>query len=303
MKKIIIVLIGIVLVVGVIITGDYGLSSENIDIYEKVVAIQNGDSNFGFEGFALTDYPVAFYDGENDYVITWENGNYNIEKREAVIDFIAATAYPVGEHYEVHAPTVEKMSSLVSVMSMGEAKYGTQEQIATIWHEAFHCYQLTNFFNNIELICPFGVEQSVIVEYVDTNADAVSLFEQQAELLEEAVKSDDIDKVRECIVKYKQLDSERKKLLSKDEIATENYYTIVEGTACYIEAGVYKVQLPDEFSGNYIDKISEYDGGSGKYYRIGMAQCMIMDKLNPEWKSGFDFSETIINLIYKELEI
>ena len=63
------------------------------------------------------------------------------------------------------------------------------------------------------------------------------------------------------------------------------------------------MQLPEGFETNYIDAIGEYGGGSGKYYKQGMAMCMILDTIDPEWKQSYDFSEPLINLIYAELEI
>ena len=301
MKKVIIfVLVGIMLVTGVIATGTYGLSEEDIEIYERAVSIED---DFGFDGFAITDYPVSFYDGDNDYVVVWENSEYSINKRNPVMDFIVATAYPVDEHYEVLTPTIEKMSSLLGLLSMGNGSYGADEHVTTLWHEAFHCYQLTNYLENIENIPLVAVDESLIAENADTNEQAVRLFEQKSELLKKAVKTDDIDKIREYIVEYKKLDEERKTLLSDEVNSVEEYYTRIEGTACYIEACVYKSILPDSFENNYIEAISEYGGGSGKYYKTGMAMCMILDTVNPEWKNGYDFSEPLINLIYTELEI
>lgn len=301
MKKVIIfVLIGIMLVTGVIATGTYGLSEEDIEIYERAVSIED---DFGFDGFTITDYPVSFYDGDNDYVVAWENSEYSITRRNPVMDFIVATAYPVDEHYEVLTPTIEKMSSLLGLLSMGNGSYGADEHVTTLWHEAFHCYQLTNYLENIENIPLVAVDESLIAENADTNEQAVRLFEQKSELLKKTVKTDDIDKIREYIVEYKKLDEERKTLLSDDVNSVEEYYTRIEGTACYIEACVYKSLLPDSFEDNYIEAISEYGGGSGKYYKTGMAMCMILDTVNPEWKNGYDFSEPLINLIYTELEI
>ena len=121
--------------------------------------------------------------------------------------------------------------------------------------------------------------------------------------MNEEVITDDIYKIREYIVEYKKLDEERKILLSDEVNSLEDYYTRVEGTACYIEAYVYKTLLPDSFDSNYIDNISTYGRGSGKYYKTGMAMCMILDTINPEWKDSYDFSEPLIDLIYKELEI
>ena len=303
MKRVIVfILVGILLVAGVIATGTYSLSEENIKIYERAVSLE-AENNFGFDGFAITDYPVSFYDGDNDYVIIWENGEYSVTKRSAVMDSIVATAYPVEEHYEVLTPTVEKMSSLVGLLSAGNESYGEDEHIVTLWHEAFHCYQLTNHFESIEEIPLVPVDESLIVQYADTDKQAVELFEQQALLLQNAVKTDDIDVIKDYIVEYKKLAENRRTLLLDEVNSLEDYYTRVEGTACYIEACVYKTLLPDSFDSYYIDNISIYGNGSGKYYKTGMAMCMILDTINPEWKDSYDFSEPLINLIYKELEI
>lgn len=299
-KEIIIALAGIALAAGVIATGTYGLSEENIEIYEHAVSM---NENFGFGGFALTDYPVSFYDGDRDYVIEWENGEYSITKRNAVMDFIVATAYPVDGHYEVLTPTVEKMSSLLGLLSRGEGDYGADDHVATLWHEAFHCYQLTNYLENIERIPLVAVDESLIAEYADKNEKAVSLYKQKSELLEKAAVNDDVDKIRDYIVEYKKLDDERKALLSDEVNSVEDYYIRVEGTACYIEACVSRKLQPDGFESSYIDTVSEYGGGSGKYYKTGMAMCMILDTVNPEWKNSYDFSQPLTELIYTELEI
>lgn len=300
-RKLVILLTGMALIAGVIATGSYGLSQEDSAIYEGAVALEESARNIGFADFALTDYPVAFYDGDRDYVLTWEQNGYRVEKRRAVYNAIVATAYPVDDHYEVLAPTLDKMSSVLGMISMGNSGYGEEEQIATIWHEAFHCYQLTHFAENVEAIFPQGIDESAIVTEADGSPRAVSLFRQQAQLLQDAVKTDDVDRIRECIVKYKELDEERRQLLPADVIALEDYYTRVEGSACYVEACIYKMLAPDSFESAYTDIVSEYVDGSAKYYHTGMAQCMILDRLNPEWKKGFDFSEPMMELIYREL--
>lgn len=300
-RKLVILLTGMALIAGVIATGSYGLSQEDSAIYEGAVALEESARNIGFADFALTDYPVAFYDGDRDYVLTWEQNGYRVEKRRAVYNAIVATACPVDDHYEVLAPTLDKMSSVLGMISMGNSGYGEEEQIATIWHEAFHCYQLTHFAENVEAIFPQGIDESAIVTEADGSPRAVSLFRQQAQLLQDAVKTDDVDRIRECIVKYKELDEERRQLLPADVIALEDYYTRVEGSACYVEACIYKMLAPDSFESAYTDTVSEYVDGSAKYYHTGMAQCMILDRLNPEWKKGFDFSEPMMELIYREL--
>lgn len=301
MKKLIIVLTGIVLATAVIATGKPSLTHENLDIYERAVAIDG--SVTGFANFSLTDYPVAFYDGEYDYVLTWENDAYRIDRRTPVINSVAATAYPVEDHYEVLAPTVEKMSSVLGIISMGEAKYNTEEQVSTIWHDAFHCWQFTNFEDNIDKIYSGIIDENTISQSVDANTQAAEMLADQLTILKETIKCEDVDKMRENIVKYKQLDTQRKELLTENITQLEDYYTIVEGTAFYVESCIYRSELPNKYMSVYIDDIDEYKGGAAKYYHMGMAQCMILDKLNSEWKTNYRFSESLMEMIYEELEI
>lgn len=303
MKKIGFGIIGMVLVAAVILTGSYGLSKKNIEIYENAVALQEKVKQVGFEDFLLTDYPVTFYDGDYDYVVTWRGDNYDIEKRKAVLNFVAATAYPVEDHYEVHTPTVEKMSSLVNLVSQGDGEYGMQEQVSTIWHEAFHCYQLTNYLAYIEAICPGGMQENLIAEKIDANKDAVTLFMKQSALLEGAKQCKDIDKLRADIVEYKRLEEKRNAILTEESVALEDYYVRVEGTAYYVESCICQMQNQKQYEENYLQAVDTYQKGTTKYYRRGMLQCMILNQLSPEWKQGYDFSESMMELIYKELDI
>ncbi|MBQ8568575.1 MAG: hypothetical protein IJ446_05085 [Oscillospiraceae bacterium] len=300
-KKIIFGAVGIGLAASVIATGTYGLPEEDKDIYNKAAAISAGSDNFGFKDFSIENYPVAFYDGEYDYVVTQENGTENITKRKPVLNSIAATAYPVDEHYEVLTPTLEKMSSVLGVLTASE-EYGERDHITTLWHEAFHCWQLTNYYDNIINICG-GTDEKLVADKIDTNERAAALFQEQSELLEQAVGASDIDKMREYIVKYNQLEQERNALLSEELTDLENYYEIVEGSACYIEMLVYTMQDPENTERDYISEISGYSDGTGKYYKTGMAQCIILDKLNIEWKDTYDFSRPFIDLINEELDI
>ncbi|MBR4085604.1 MAG: hypothetical protein IKK33_15125 [Lachnospiraceae bacterium] len=304
MKQIIMGILGVILLTGVLITAEYGLSEENIEVYEEAIDLQTKINGVGFDGFYITDYPMAFYDGEKDYVITREGTDYTITKRKALVDFIAATAYPVDGQFEIHTPTVEKMSSLVGMLGVLEgAEYGKNNHIVTLWHEAFHCYQLTNYMTNIEAFCETAVEENKIAETVDVNEQAVELYKQQATLLKEAVKCEEIDKIREYIVQYKELEDKRNLLLEEEAINLERYYTTVEGSACYIEANVCKELEPERFEADYVNTIGDYANGTAKYYKAGMAQCMILDRIAPGWKNGYDFSKVPIELIYEILGI
>lgn len=304
MKHIIMGLIGTVLLGGVLLTADYGLTKVNREVYEEAMALRTQISGLGFEAFEVNDYPVAFYDGEKDYVIKADGEDYSITERKAELNFIAATAYPVEGQYEIHTPTVEKMSSLIGMVGAPEgAEYGKEEHIITLWHEAFHCYQLTNYLSKVEAFCESDVEESSITEFVDANEQVVELFKQQAVILENAVKCEEVDKIREYIVQYNKLEQKRNLLLEEEIIKLERYYTTIEGSACYVEAEVCRILEPGRMETDYIDAIGEYAKGTAKYYKVGMAQCMILDKIAPQWKAGYDFSKAPIECIYEFLGI
>ncbi len=58
MKKIIIfILIGVILVAGVAVTGTYGLTEENINIYKKAISLED-NSDFGFEGLKVSSLQI-----------------------------------------------------------------------------------------------------------------------------------------------------------------------------------------------------------------------------------------------------
>ena len=300
------VLIGILLLTSVLLTGTYGLGKEDRLCYETALSLQGEISHLGFPDFMITDYPITFNDGKYDHVITWENDSYKVLKRSPYTDTFAATAIYVDDHFEVLIPTKERMSELIGLMG---GNYDSTEQASTIWHEAFHCWQLTHFKENIyALIGNHSFDEtdygeSLIVEQCDSNMQAVALWEQQSVLLSQALVESDTDRLRELMLEYKKLEEERYSLLDKDIRGLEAYYITVEGTARYMEANVFKLLKEEAFTEKYISNISVYTNGSEKYYSIGMTQCFILDKLDEHWKSNYDFSVPPIEIIYEKLGV
>lgn len=325
MKRIVYIGTGLILLIGTIATGNYGLSKENQDIYKMALEEQEEIDKLGFRNFKLSEYPVSFYDGDYDYVMKVDNGTYLVNKRETVLDTFVGTAYPVDDHYEVVIPTIEKFEKLFDVLNLAsdveqasegggisfdKDSYGEREHVATIWHEAFHAYQCTYAMEQeIELLkghsfAEGDLDEGMIVEEIDSNKKVKEIYEKQLELLKRAVNLTDVDKLKETILQYKKLEEERKALLSEDVLILEEYYTRMEGTAYYVEGYIYKKLYSEEaFQSRYVEGIDVYTQGSNKYYKIGMAQCMILDYLDDGWKTDYDFSESIMDLIYERLEI
>lgn len=320
-KKAVAVITGAVLVLGVILTGNYGLSDEDKGCYEDAASLQKDVDEIGFEDFKLEDYLVAFCDGSHDYVIVPEGGSYSIHKRKPVIDTFVATAYEVDGHYEVIMPTKDMMGRFMNAMggmegavtgnaeaSDNEDEYG-EEQVTTLWHEAFHCWQLTRFGDNIPgLNAGHGFDEEgygeeLIVNQCDNNSEAVELFKKETGLLLEAAGTDDAGKISSCMLQYRECEQQRDALLSETVQGLEDYYTSVEGSARYVEAMVCRLQDRERFLSHHMESINVYVNGASKYYTAGMAQCMILDKLDSTWKKHYDFSEPLISLIYRELNL
>lgn len=328
-----------------LLTGESGPGEENIEIYERAAALQEQTDRLGFPGFRLEDYPVAMYDGKRDYVF-YEG---EIRKRAPVLETFAGTVWPAEDHFEVIVPTVEQLDKLLSLAGGVEGMvsgsgYGANEQAATIWHEAFHAYQLTNYAILGEKVSPEELRQELekdargreegqkrepgekktdgmagrkraedqdvlseeewIVEEVDKKTEIRKKLEAELRLLEEAAKrafeieksdrenTDDIIELKKLALNY--LESHRQRLAEMPQTAAEAEIRceLTEGTAYYVESQVLRMQAGDgAYKEHYLDGLGGFEGGRGKYYRTGMAKCMILDQIAPEWKDGFDFGQ------------
>ena len=295
--------IGLTLAGGTALTAPDGITDADRNCYAAACALQESADAMGFQGFRLTDYPVVFNDGRHDFVLKPDGST---EKRTPVIASLAATAYENDGRFEVIVPTKSSMGILSAIMG---GEWSESDQAATIWHEAFHCWQLTNYREQIEALTAghtFSKDdfsEKLINEEYSADEKAKQLFTEQLELLSEAAKEQNIDNIREDMVKYKELDSARRELLSQDAQILENYYTIVEGTAFYVEMQMIRVQSEARFEKEYAGRLTAYAEGSSKYYALGGAACLLLDRIDAGWKTDYDFSVPPDGLIYKKLGV
>ncbi len=319
-------ILGVFLLSAWLWTGGQGISKEEQKIYEDAVSMEEQVDKLGFEGFCLSDYPVAIYDGVSDYVFY----KGKIKKRPPVIETFVGTAYPVGDHFEVIVPTLERFESLMSLAGGAEGMmtgsgYGAEEHKGMLWHEAFHAYQLTNFAILGEKVTPKemqeelegaeGKEESEIsqeeqlVTWVDQAPDIRSKLKQEMELLKktvELIQNQDIsaiDEVHRIILEYSERRRQRMSEMSEALRDAEIRCEVTEGTAYYVEAKVYGMMTgQEEYKERYLYNLGTYEGGRGKYYRTGFAKCLILDFLCPDWKETFDFSTGLDEVIEKYIE-
>lgn len=171
-------------------TGPYGLSNVNLGIYDTAVSLDETVQNMGFEGFSIKDYKVRFYDGKQDYVVQKDDkGVTSVTKEDVVLD----AAETVSQGMEGNAE---------QAMAFTKNSYSENSHIATIWHEAFHAWQYTNWKTDINALmrrvnlAEGGSREDVIVEEVDSNSKMVNSFEQEMELLFQAYETENIDEKR-----------------------------------------------------------------------------------------------------------
>ncbi len=297
-------ILGAALLSAWLFTGNQGISEENKKIYKEAVDLQEQADTLGFEGFCLADYPVAMYDGTSDYVFY----RGKIEKRTPVLQTFAGTAYPVEDHFEVIIPTLEQFDHLMALTGGVEGMvsgsvYGPLEQKAAIWHEAFHAYQLTDFailgekttaeemYEELENGGQAGNSENDVLK--DGDGVRQTDMEKEMKLLKKAVETDPsaIDEIQRIVLEYSECRRRRMEGMEKAARDAEIRCELTEGTAYYVEASVYRTAAGEKaYKERYLENLDTYEGGRGKYYRTGFAKCLILDRLNPNWKETFDFT-------------
>ena len=334
-----VVLSGVCLCAAWLATGTRGISDADRKVYEQAAAMQEQADRIGFADFRLADYPVAMYDGSWDYVF------YKgiIRRRKPVLETFAGTAYPVADHFEGILPTVSQFDRLLSLAGGIEGMltgsgYGTDEQVAVLWHETFHAYQMTHFAILGEKTDPgemlqkekdrdhtfensdYGqrTDEEWIVKEADQNEIVRKWIQEEMNLLQKAVwqavrlqqlsenptkMAKEKERIKELLMQYRDSRRQRMDQFPAQAATAEIRCELTEGTARYVEARIYRMLAGTQaYRGRYLDTLGIYEGGREKYYRTGMAKCLLLDVLQPGWKSGFDFTVGLDELLENVLD-
>lgn len=299
---------GVALAVSVAATGTYGLSEENREIYETALSLQQRVDGLGFSEFNLADYKVRFFDGDADYVVYGEA----ISREKPVFTTFVGTSYEVDGEYQVILPVLENFAEMFALLGAAETlseggvsfdknTYGDQEHTATLWHEAFHAYQMTHYAEGIDGLRDGGRFEEgmsrVIVEAVDSRKDMIQYFERGAALLLQAYQETDMEAKKALVHEYFELESRRREQLGEEAVLAEDYLETVEGSACYVESCIIAfLKGQEEMEQHYMAPFS-YSGGTGKYYKIGMMKCYLLEQLRQDWNAGYEFDRNLNELL------
>ena len=281
-------LVGAGLVLSGFATTEKGLKENNRTELERVVSDYDELGDMGFKGYRPMDYKVAFSNGEKDMVVDYSDGDYKVSERDAVYGGLVGSIYKNDTEYEVVVPEYDTWITLQGASG--------EQLSAVIWHESFHAYQNTQF-NAMEKNADGVMGETELAEKIDGDAEKRKMYEKELEILSGIADEEGTCDAEEIALEYLKAASERDAKLSYEENQSENFYEMLEGSAYYIEANAVRYENGEEaFRANYAEN-TDYAEGNAKYYRHGMLQCMLLDELDPEWKTGYSFDKTFDEVI------
>ena len=276
---------------GLILTGftttERGLKGDDRKEYDRVVEDYAELGDMGFDGFRPMDYKVAFSNGEKDFVVDYNDGDYKVTDRKAVYEGLVGSIYQNGNEFEVVVPEYDTWIAT-----------GSSSQLSSvIWHESFHAFQNTKY-HVLENASENGLSETELAERIDSDAEKKNMYEKELEILSQITDEEKNGDAETIALEYINVASDRDNILSAEEKVSEDFYEMVEGSAYYVEASVVRYENGEAaYQDKYINEAGNYIDGNSKYYHHGMMQCMLLDELDPQWKASYNFDKPLDEVI------
>ncbi|HWT26990.1 MAG TPA: hypothetical protein VN131_03550 [Mobilitalea sp.] len=140
----------------------------------------------------------------------------------------------------------------------------------------------------------------------DNNTRYQELIREEAKYIEKALKSESLDETTVYAKHFLVLRKQRREEsnMTSQEIRTEKEFEWLEGLARYTEY-VSSAKSKSILRGN-LDNIENKmnEGGDERFYALGMAQALVLDKLGYDWKQtvfteNFTFEDTLEQALTK----
>lgn len=303
--------VGMLLAVSVGVTGTYGLSKTDREIYDTAMNLEEQMQENGFMGFAPEDYKIRFFNGKMDYVVA----DGKVTEEEAAFDTFVGTTTKIAGAYQVIIPTYDHFSGMISLlnnaqnvtdgeMTFGDDIYSTNAHVATLWHEAFHAWQMTNWEGEVEAaytaagLLPEDDMTDIVLNEVDSKETLVVSFSGEMKLLQKAYETENVEKKKQMVADALKFADEREAEEGEKAAYAENYFEMMEGSARYIEAEAYRrLEGEEAWRQVYLGTFT-YTNGTQKYYTMGMYKCYLLDELMPEWKDDFCVTDTLDDYLH-----
>ncbi len=283
------ILAGAALVISGFATMEKGLKENNREVLYKVADDYKELGDMGFAGFCPLDYKVAFSDGEKDILVSYNDGKCDYIERKAVFEGLVGSVYQDGDEFQIVVPQYDTWATLEAL--------NDEPLSVVVWHEGFHAYQNTRF-NLYENVTGDIYSETELSSIIDSDSAAKELFEHELKILSRIITEENSGDAVEIAIEYTKTAKERRGLLADAAAYSEDFYTMLEGTAYYVEAQAVRSEMGEEtYIKNYLDTASKYVDGNAKYYRLGMLECMLLDKLDENWKNSYSFDRPLIEVI------
>jgi hypothetical protein len=322
MKRFIIIygLIGLLLLTLLICFSTAGIPQNNQMLYEKAYQLSDSVTEKIWPGYEFKTYPVAIRKGNTDYVFRADTSS----KRKAALPVIAATAYKHDGEINIFVPSKADMNSFVQIaeglsesneqffitgFTLDSKEITDNQYIVILFHEGLHAYQLEYFYDNLFDALPDSFdERDETLRLMDTDDMMKNMYAQENEALCDILQYQNAGELKEKITRYLTKREERIKAFQKKYGShktsllkvLENYYEKVEGTARYTECKTAKLLGDVDLYQEYIQSLQVRMDGNEKYYRSGMAICLIFDEMNTAWKEEvFSTPESMFELLAK----
>lgn len=297
--------VGIVLTACVLALSLAGLPKDDRELYSAAVELDKRASDNIWPGLNIEDYPVAVRKGSSEYVI-FKN---EIKKRKPVLPIAACTAYPVNGEMNVFLPSKLELDSIgqiaeglssdpqyffVNRFHIESRKLSDGQYVSILHHEALHAFQYKYFERQLSTMEPACEESEIelLLEEADGDPAISSLEKKLTALLYSLVNTSEEKSFRSAAEEYL---SSRQALMEaysekfgKEKAGLIGRYTerteTVEGTARYVEYKTAGVLMDDKLMQQYLTGLKENVKGKEKYYRSGMAICLLLDRCYQDWK-------------------
>ncbi len=299
-KRLLYLTFGLLLTAAVLLSSTSGFSRTDRQHYETAIAMDSES----FPGYHLKDYTVRYFDGDVDYVL--KDGV--LSKEKPVFRSLVATIEEVNGELQVVVPTAERMKDTLSLLGMGQEGLETSIdhdalQVATLWHEGFHCYQLSHFEGAINRESLPEDLETFIAQEIDAKEELISAFLEAENMLERAINAKELHQAKEFAAEFLSIYHKRRENLTEEARQMESLYEMMEGSAQYIESKIYRAQAGEEaYVEYYMPRESEYLYGISKYYQLGRKICLVLDKLEPDWSTDFDFSMSLSEVLEESIK-
>ena len=192
-------------------------------------------------------------------------------------------------------------------MSVVEPESTTESWLSTLLHEGFHVFQRRLA----------GMALGLQRDLPQLDADYCAGIALESHLLDAALRAEeryDLERLGREFVSARRV---RRADLSEVDIATEDFQEFLEGTPTYVQARLLELLVEDDnFESELTAADPQYSGFADareqlagmmsalvppnsthvtffhSQYRNGMAQCLLLDRVRPDWKEEFG-TETV----------